>query len=256
MTRKIINDKTMKTPRKTEQECIDKFCTYLQSKKTLRMDIEQKLLSLVVNARPNSESSLFPDFLFDGGFIEHFQVSAAKESRKGSEHNVAISEFERESEVTLQQETNEFLQLPPRENPAEGTYGLKVITHDMVSPKYSYNDFIKSFKRNFDRHILSLQKYTGEKSIGIFLIELVGANITIMHNNCFRAFYRLAVDQELLTYIQQYADYLKYIIFLSADRYEILELKEIPKLLHNIPQGLTFGVGKYTNVKLRLFIDI
>lgn len=73
MTRKIINDKTMKTPRKTEQECIDKFCTYLQSKKTLRMDIEQKLLSLVVNARPNSESSLFPDFLFDGGFIEHKQ---------------------------------------------------------------------------------------------------------------------------------------------------------------------------------------
>lgn len=77
-----------------------------------------------------------------------------------------------------------------------------------------------------------------------------------MRNNCFRAFYRLAVDQELLTYINQYAEYLKFIIFASPNSYEILELNEIPKLLDNLPHGLTFGVGKFINEKLSLFIDI
>lgn len=102
----------------------------------------------------------------------------------------------------------------------------------------------------------SLQKYTGDKTNGIFLIELVGANITVMQNGRFLKFYRLAIDQELLTYINQYTEYLKFIIFASADSYEILELNEIPKLLYNLPHGLTFGVGRFINEKLSLFIDI
>lgn len=236
--------------RQQEKDCFERV------KKLANDKNDTRLLSFLYKATANSESSLFPDFLFDGGFIEHFQVSAANENKKGSKHNIAVNDFERESKATFEQERNEFLQSPPRKNPVIGTYDMKVVKHEMACPEYSYENFVKSFKRNFEKHIKSLQKYKGDKSIGIFLIELVGANITIMRNNCFRAFYRLAVDQELLTYINQYAEYLKYIIFLSADRYEILELKEIPKLLHNIPQGLTFGVGNYTNVNLRLFIDI
>ena len=72
----------------------------------------------------------------------------------------------------------------------------------------------------------------------------------------FLKFYRLAIDQELLTYINQYTEHLKFIIFASADSYELLELKEIPKLLNTIPQGITFGVGRFINEKLSLFIDI
>ena len=77
-----------------------------------------------------------------------------------------------------------------------------------------------------------------------------------MRSNCFRALYRLAVDQELLTYINQYVEYLKFIIFVSTDSYEILELNKIPKLMDNLPQGLTFGVGRFINENLNLFIDI
>ena len=220
-----------------EKECFE------QVKKLAKDKNDTRLLPFLNKATANPESSLFPDFLFDDGFIEHFQVSAANENKKGSKHNIAVNDFERESKTTFEQERNEFLQSPPRKNPVIGTYDLKVTKHEMVCPEYNYESFVKSFKRNFDKHILSLQKYKGDKSIGIFLIELVGANITIMRNNCFRAFYRLAVDQELLTYINQYAEYLKFIIIASAERYELLELSEIPKLLHNLPQGLTFGVG-------------
>lgn len=236
--------------RQQEKDCFGRV------KKLAKDKNDTRLLSFLYKATANSESSLFPDFLFDGGFIEHFQVSAANENKKGSKHNIAINDFERESKTTFEQERNEFLQSPPRKNPVIGTYDMKVVKHEMACPEYSYENFVKSFKRNFEKHIKSLQKYKGDKSIGIFLIELVGANITIMRNNYFRAFYRLAVDQELLTYINQYAEYLKFIIFASADSYEILELNEIPKLLDNLPHGLTFGVGRFINEKLSLFIDI
>ena len=233
-----------------EKECFE------QVKKLAKDKNDTKLLAFLNKTTANSESSLFPDFLFDGGFIEHFQVSAANENKKGSAHNIAVNDFERESDAAFEQAKNEFLQSPPRKNPVIGTYDLKVVTHEMTCPVYNYESFVKSFKRNFEKHIKSLQKYKGDKSIGIFLIELVGANITIMRNNCFRAFYRLAIDQGLLTYINQYTEYLKFIIFVSADRYEILELNQIPKLLNSIPHGLTFGVGRFINEKLTLFIDI
>ena len=233
-----------------EKDCFE------QVKKLSNDKNDMRLLSFLNKASANSESSLFPDFLFDGGFIEHFQVSAANENKIGSAHNIAVNDFERESRATFEQEKNEFLQSPPRKNPVIGTYDLKVTKHEMVGPKYNYESFVKSFKRNFEKHITSLQKYTGDKANGIFLIELVGANITAMQNGQFLEFYRLAIDRELLTYINQYAEYLKFIIFVSADSYEILEMNEIPKLLDNLPHGLTFGVGRFINEKLSLFIDI
>ena len=235
--------------RQQEKECFERV------KKLAKDKNDTRLLSFLNKVTANPESSQFPDFLFDGGFIEHFQVSAANENKKGSAHNIAVNDFERESNAAFEQERNAFLQSPPRKNPIMGTCDVTIVKREMACPEYSYENFVKSFKRNFNKHIMSLQKYTGEKSIGIFLIKLAGTNLTIIQNNCFRAFYRLAVDRGLLTYINQYAGYLKFIIFTSTDRYEILELNEIPKLLSNIPQGLTFGVGRCINQKLDLSID-
>lgn len=232
-----------------EKDCFE------QVRKLAKDKNDTRLLSFLNKVTANPESSQFPDFLFDGGFIEHFQVSAANENKKGSAHNIAVNDFEQESNEAFEKEKNAFLQSPPRKNPIMGTCDVTIVKREMACPEYSYENFVKSFKRNFNKHIMSLQKYTGEKSIGIFLIKLAGTNLTIIQNNCFRAFYRLAVDRELLTYINQYAGYLKFIIFINADRYEILELNEIPKLLSNIPQGLTFGVGRCINQKLDLSID-
>ena len=35
-------------------------------------------------AKPNENLNAFPDFIFDNGFIEHFQVTSSAEGRKGS----------------------------------------------------------------------------------------------------------------------------------------------------------------------------
>ena len=89
--------------RKQEQECFERV------KKLAKDKNDTRLLSFLYKATANSESSLFPDFLFDGGFIEHFQVSAANENKKGSKYNIAVNDFERKSKATFEQERNEFL---------------------------------------------------------------------------------------------------------------------------------------------------
>lgn len=133
--------------RQQEKECFE------QVKKLAKDKNDIKLLPFLNRATTNSESSLFPDFLFDGGFIEHFQVSAANENKKGSKHNIAINDFERESKTTFEQEKNEFLQSPLRKNPVIGSYDMKAVKHEMICPKYSYESFVKSFKRNFEKHL-------------------------------------------------------------------------------------------------------
>ena len=37
-------------------------------------------------AKPNINLNDFPDFVFEKGFIEHFQISSSKVTRKGAEH--------------------------------------------------------------------------------------------------------------------------------------------------------------------------
>ena len=69
----------------------------------------------IQTATPNPKSSLFPDFLFDGGFIEHFQVTAAKEDKKGSALKKDESIFEKECQESFRQLENELEQSTQRE---------------------------------------------------------------------------------------------------------------------------------------------
>lgn len=156
-----------------------------QVKEVARQKNDTRLLALLNEATDNPEKSKFPDFLLEGGFIEHFQVSAANENKKGSAHNIAVNDFEKSSELTFEKEKTKFLQSPSRVDPKIDTYDLRVIEQEMESPVYSYDGFICSFKRNFEKHIKSLKDYTGNKSIAIFLIEFVGANISVYRNDQF-----------------------------------------------------------------------
>ena len=41
----------------------------------------QKIIRILKSARPNPAQSNFPDFLFENGFIEHFQITASRETK-------------------------------------------------------------------------------------------------------------------------------------------------------------------------------
>ncbi len=233
----------------------EKIC-FERIKKQAYKNGDIHLSSLFESAVANSDSNAFPDFVHPDGFIEHFQVTAANETKKGSKHNIATNVFERDSKIAFEQESKEFLQLPPRQNTPAGTYGLQVTKHIMQMPDYSYENFVHSFRRNFEKHIQHLQEYKGEKTIGVFLIELVGAHITIEQNGRFKESYHLTDDQKLLSYIHSFSEQVQYVVFADGDDYELIETKNIPITLRHIPQNISYGVGRYLNIKLNLFIDV
>lgn len=45
-----------------------------------------EIASILRTAKPNERLSEFPDFIFQKGFIEHFQITSSKTTRKGAEH--------------------------------------------------------------------------------------------------------------------------------------------------------------------------
>ena len=59
--------------KKDELDCLNAVKKWLLSKR-----IDKKLLKCFSTAKVNEKTTEFPDFICDGGFIEHFQVSAAK----------------------------------------------------------------------------------------------------------------------------------------------------------------------------------
>lgn len=48
---------------------------------------------IIRTAKPNPSSSEFPDFIFDNGFIEHFQITSSQVTRKGATHARKESRF-------------------------------------------------------------------------------------------------------------------------------------------------------------------
>lgn len=239
-----------------EQICFDFVKDYLNKNSLPSFEDVAILRKMFQTAIPNPIPSDFPDFICDSGFIEHFQVSAANENRKGSKHNITISDFEKSNEEALEQEKIEFEQLPARKSPKPDTFDLYVIPHKTNIAEYSYKNFIWSFKKNFEKHIGSLKKYEGEKNCAVFLIEHDGALVTVLRNEKFSEFYKIKYDKELLSYIYNFDKYLSYIIYLYNNKLDIINIKQIPEYLKNAPENITFGAGRYLISAPHIFIDL
>ena len=92
------------------------------------------------SAQPNPEASDFPDFVFDGGFIEHFQVTSAKETSKGDKHRIAESQFQKDSQKHFDKVKQEYLNSAP----SPGTLTTDIL--EMESPECSYEYFVEFWK--------------------------------------------------------------------------------------------------------------
>lgn len=200
-------------------------------------------------AIPNPKPSRFPDFIFEDGFIEHFQVTSAKETKKGAKVAEAITHFKKDSEL-LDEEMLEILTQPHTQNE------LYTRHMEMECPECSYDYYEKSFKKNFERHVKSLENYTGAKDIGAFLIEQSGAPITILKDNKFVDFYHLHMDEKMLDYLYDYKDKIKYVIFYHQTFCDIISLDNIPRLKSQIPKNIVFGLGRLRQIHMANAISI
>lgn len=203
----------------------------------------------VFSARLNSDLNRFPDFLFKGGFIEHFIVTAAKETKKGSKYKEKEAIIDRNWERLYEMEKEEFLKssFVPRQ--------MTIITKREKMLEFSYENYKKSFHKNWENHIDSLKKYSGAKDMGIFLVEYQGALLKKMVNGNFKGFYHLHMDKEMLAYIYRWKEFLKYLIFVDGQHYEMISFDEIPSLIKNIPKGIIFDPGVLKKGRINIFFD-
>lgn len=199
---------------------------------------------IMKNTKPNSNLNNFPDFTFDDGFIEHFQITSSKTTRKGSEHIKEMSCFD----AKVKQETEE---IKHEWNKTPSFNKVRAKHWSIENPQHSHEYLIKSFERNWNNHLKSLEKYKGNKEVGIFMIEYMEFALSMSENvyanwvdgmthgdmrepEKFKC-YRLSRDKKMLNFMYEYRNQIKYVIFVYCNGFEIIKLESIPYLLKLLP---------------------
>ena len=207
-----------------EQECLDIVRTFLQYEHCYGFTAEdiENFKVYLENSKPNEQPSKFPDFTFSGGFIEHFQISSSEETRKGQN-------FQRDIDIL----SKKVLQLESeKQSVYTGNQTFSYLTEqDIVNHSYYFLE--ESFKKHWEKHIDSYDRYKGEKERGVFLIEYpdlalsmsenlddiitigISAGDLLRQEKC--PTYRLSRDKKLLQYVYEFREKIKYVIFVADE---------------------------------------
>lgn len=233
-----------------EQRCLNTVIRSLDSEGSLKKyfgllkeDIDE-VNGILKNAKQNEKLSEFPDFVFKNGFIEHFQITSSKTNKNGAKQLEEISLFKNKVEKATQRLQEEWSDNPDSNKICSESWAMQY-------PKHSYEYLCDSFKKNLENHIESYNKYTGNKHIGIFMIEYTDLALEMyenvyddwkngMTNGDFRESeklkcYRLTRDKKLLKYIYSFKENIKYVIFVYGRECEIIKLESIPYFLKLMP---------------------
>lgn len=207
-----------------------------------------EIVEILRKAKPNERASDFHDFVFDCGFIEHFQISSSKLSRKGAAHTKKMMEFKAGIKKDVEKtkaECNEFLQI---QNASDKYWAIS-------NPEHTYEFLKGSFKIHWEKHIRSLEAYSGNKDCGIFMIEYTDMALEMFENICSDwkngmsqgdmrvperiLDYRLSRDKAMLEYIYGYRDQIKYVVFVYSSGVEVIRVENIPYITNLLPWQYT-----------------
>lgn len=234
-----------------EQKCLNTVKSILRTgKKCLGcLDENDCLLQNINLAQANEQASKFPDFIFEGGFIEHFQVSALKETGRGPAFKREENEHKRETAKNSQEYQRQWMSATFRPNT------ITTIPHELKFEENRYEYFVNLFKRNFEKHIESLKKYNGPKEIGAFLIELTDASLFIDGTYPTET-YSLFFDKDILNYIFQFKGVLRYVLFANGEYLDLVKISNIPKIMKYVPKEIAFKAGRTCSTTLQCFLDV
>lgn len=200
---------------------------------------------LLLSVKPNDSESktVFPDFISNDGFIEHFHVTSGKFSRKGYDIT--------KEESKMQQSHNNFMENAPANLPTDNKNNILLSQHHTYfwRKNDSVENFHKSFKTCWEDHIDHLHNYTGNKHMSCFLISSDDVLTVYEHmddeDNIFfgdlarqdRINFCLSYDMELLDYIYDYRDEIDYVIYCNINRgyVEVIKTTNIPAIKKYLP---------------------
>lgn len=200
-------------------------------------DFEQ-LKKLVFTCKIDEKQTKFPDFIGENGFIEHFQITSSKTTKKGQVHAKKMSKLKREDELTIDDIKNHSVD-------SENSDGVYKYTNLMMYPNHDYSCLVDSIKKTWNNHLKKLESYNGPKEIKVFMIqyndicalqmfEEYPAGVEGMYMGDFPKHkaicYRISRDNNILDILYESKDKIDYVIFKSYSNLEIIKLKSIPVL--------------------------
>lgn len=237
--------------RYNEVECLNAVIKLLQKNRRLNMDgLNYKILSYLSKAKPIKNSSLFPDFVFEGGVVEHFLVSSSKETRKGSDYKIEESKNNVDREQIFEKEDKNFLESDL--NP----WTFSTCSFESVYKNGTYEWFCESVKRNFESHIESLKNSKFKEGVVIFLLEQQDGALGVYEKGIFKRFYSMVEDRGLLEFFKNFFPMVDYVIFNVADIVEIIDLSRLDELIEKSKSGLDIRGGRKVDLSLKLYLDI
>ena len=239
--------------RQNEIECLEKLKDAFRDKTKTEIYANcelEKITRFLFAAKPNKNSNEFPDFVFNDGGIEHFQITSSRETRKGSSFQI---------ESTLNQQTIDKYYLES----SKAFFGSPIVpgviiidTYKTTYDHFNYEYFLNSLERNIINHVESLEKSGYQQKTVVFIMEQQTARMYIDDGRIPIAFYELHRDKKALTIIKDHCKYVNYIIYYVADSIEIIDLSLINELLFKSIVYKDVKGGKLKKNQSDLFINI
>lgn len=226
--------KNLKDQNSIELDCLNKVRSRISPDDCFGVSKEnyKDLKMWIESAVSNTNTSEFPDFLFDDGFIEHFSITSSLEGRKGSKQKAESSKLQAKSQRDF------LLELDKSQ--------VDSVTKHSVNryfEPHSHSNIVRSINRNWEKHIKSYDDYSLTKNHSIFLMEYIdfalqtavenkGKPVTVYNS------YRISSDKELLKWIYKFKDKIEYLIMFHEESLEIIRIDKISELIESLPNGM------------------
>ena len=244
-----------------QQNCFDHVFGSIQSGKLCyggSIEDDDIIEQLFRTANPNPNLNKFPDFICEKGFIEHFEVTSSRSNKNGS--------FMRREKAELHKEAMAKQAEMMLDMNSEPCFEGKTETAEKLHSVHTYDYFVLSFKRAWEHHIESYEKYSGDKSTGIFMVHYhdsalkqdtdfstLNLKLGIYYGDLLKKpdyrGYQLTHDGNLLEYIYQFRDKIQYVAFYNHDGFngdlcELICVENIPELLKLAKNKFRFHCGQ------------
>lgn len=176
----------------------------------------------ILSAKPNIDSNTFPDFVIDGGGIEHFEITSSKETKKGANFKKEENAYEQ-----IINERNAKIEEMSKYTP--GT--MSSVSHKKIFNDFSYENLLKSIEKSIEHHNKSLVNNNYQNKIVIFLMEQTTARLWCEDELKPDEFYLLHKDRTALSLIKKYCSHVNFVVYLVADSIEIIDISLIDDLI-------------------------
>ena len=218
----------------------------------------QKLCEILALAKPNDNPNEFPDFVSRKSVLEHFEISATRESKKGSA-------FKRGHEPFTKSVREKLGEIVVAEEP-------QVVKDTFKYPDLHHRLLLDSLKRNLENHIKSLSVYAASHEVTstVFVIEHQEYGLSMLEDvygevgeGCVfgdirsqqqYSNYRMSRDKEALALLFGHEDVLDIVVFVGVEYIEFIKISEIPDMIKLMPWLFVVAAGP--TVELHSFVPV